>query len=104
MPTLGKPTVRRHFIPEWAEVRGLKQSEIARELGAEKGLVSRWFHGTLPGPDYQVRLAALFRIEPEALLRHPDDDWLARFFKDRDAAERERIKQAMELAWPRKSA
>jgi transcriptional regulator with XRE-family HTH domain len=98
-----KRPVRRHFIAEWAESRGLRQIDIATELDVDKSLVSRWFAGHLPQAHYQEALAALFQVVPEALLRHPDDDWLARFFQGRQAEERERIKQAMELAWPLRS-
>lgn len=81
----------------------MRQVDIAEQLDVEKSQVSRWFGGQLPQPHWQERLAALFEIEPEALLRHPDHDWLARFFLERDQAERERIKQAIELSFPVKS-
>lgn len=75
---------------------------LIEELDVDKSQVYRWLKGQLPHADMQERIAALFQIEPEALLRHPDDDWLSRFFSGRDAAERDRIKKAMELAWPPK--
>lgn len=101
-----KRPVRRHFIAEWAEVRNLRQTDIVEQLAAagwdvDKGLVSRWFAGTLPQPRYQVALAALFEIEPEQLMQNPETDWLTRFFAGRSREEVERIKQAMELAWPK---
>lgn len=70
---------------------------------ARISLVSRWFSGSTPGLDWQQRLAALFHTEPESLFRHPDDDWIARFLKDRAEDEIERIKATLENAFPRKT-
>lgn len=95
---------RPHFVPEWAERRGLSQTDLAEELDADKSVVSRWFNGTTPGLVYQRKLAALFfddEEEAEALFRHPDDDWLARFFRGRSKDEIERIKQTLEAAFPK---
>ena len=100
----GKQPRRPHFLEEWAKKYGLKtQVELAEALGADKSIVSRWFNGASPSVEYQLKLAALFQIEdgPEALFRHPDDDWLAKFFKGRSQEERERIKQTLEVAFPR---
>jgi len=94
---------RPHFITEWAERRNLSQADLARELDADKSIVSRWFSGSTPGIDYQARLAALFNCEPEALFRHPDDDWLSRFFANRSQDEVERMKQLLELAFPKRT-
>ena len=94
---------RPHYIPEWAEARGLSQADLARELDADKSVVSRWFSGTTPGVEWQEKLAALFHCEPESLFRHPDDDWFARFFADRSRDELERIKRTLENAFPRRT-
>ena len=95
---------RPHFIAEWAEKRGLIQADIAREIGADKSLVSRWFNGATPSVEYQERLAALFSCEPDSLFRHPDDDWIARFLRGRSADEVERIKAMLEAGFPRMKA
>ena len=95
-----KQPIRRHFIAEWMEAHGLKPADLIEQLNVDKSQVYRWLKGQLPQPDMQERIAALFKVAPEALLRHPDDDWLSRFFQDRSAEDRARIKQAMELAWP----
>ncbi len=50
---------RPHYIAEWAELRGLTQADLARELGADKSVVSRWFNGTSPSQEWQERLAEL---------------------------------------------
>lgn len=99
----GKQPRRPHHLQDWAAKRKFSQADIARELGADKSLVSRWFSGSTPGLDWQQRLAALFHTEPESLFRHPDDDWIARFLKDRAEDEIERIKATLENAFPRKT-
>lgn len=95
---------RPHHIVDWAEKFGFKQVEIADQLGADKSVVSKWFSGTTPGVEYQEKLAALFHTDREGLFRHPDDDWLAKFFRDRTAEEIDRIKSTLETAFPRKRA
>lgn len=100
----GKQPRRPHHIPDWAELRSLTQADIVREIGVDKGTVSRWFGGSTPSHDWQERLAALLSTTPEGLFRHPDDDWLTKFFKDREREEIERIKATLEAAFPRKRA
>lgn len=39
----GKTPPRIHYLAEWAEKRGLIQADFAKETGADKGTVSRWF-------------------------------------------------------------
>jgi len=100
----GKQPRRPHFIQEWAEARGfVKPIDLANEIGADKSVVSRWYNGTTPGEEWQQRLAAAFNCEPESLFRHPDDDWLVRFFRDRSIEELKRMKQMLEAAFPRKT-
>lgn len=93
---------RPHFIREWAEKRGLEQADLVRDLGADKGVVSRWYSGSSPGVDWQEKLAAYFGCTPDALFRHPDDDWMAKFFAGRKREEIDRIKHMLEVAFPRK--
>lgn len=93
----GKEPNRIHYIVEWAEVRGLSQADIVKEIGADKGLVSRWFRGTTPGKEWRPKLEALFQIDEGALFRHPDDDWLTKFFKGRTEDERTKARQMLEL-------
>lgn len=95
---------RPHHIVDWAEARHLSQADIVREIGADKSIVSRWFNGTTPGLEWQEKLAALFHTTPEGLFRHPDDDWLTKFFQDRERDEIERIKATLEAAFPRRRA
>ncbi len=98
-----KQPMRPHFIKERVERRGLSQAEFAEEIGADKSQVSRWFKGQSPGKEWQERLAAYFDCEEEELFRHPDDDWMARLLRGRGADEIERIRQMIEIAFPRKS-
>ena len=95
---------RPHYIEAWAELRSLKAADIARAIDVDKSLVSRWFHGATPSVEYQQRLADLFHTSPEGLFRHPDDDWLTRFFADRSRDEVERIKRTLEAAFPLKAS
>lgn len=92
-----KTPQRIHFIPEWAEKRGLKQADIARELDVEKGLVSKWFRGTLPKFDYLERLSSLLATDVSGLFRHPDDDWLSQFFKDKTEEQKEQAIDMLKL-------
>lgn len=94
---------RPHFIKEWANRRHLTQADLARELGADKSLVSRWFSGSTPGVDWQERLAGLFSCDPDALFRHPNDDWIKRFFEGRSEDEIEHIRKSLEITFPKKS-
>ena len=93
---------RPHFIPEWAERRGYEtQADLVRALGADKSVVSRWYSGASPTEEYQKKLAALFHCdEPDAIFRHPDDDWLSRFFRNKSLDEIKRAKQLLETAFP----
>ena len=93
---------RPHYIPEWAEHRGfVTQAELAEELNVDKSVVSRWYSGGSPGKRHQVALAELFQCERESLFRHPDDDWLTRFFRDKTREEVQRAKTLLEAAFPR---
>lgn len=98
----GKQPRRPHFIKEWAELRGYDtQAELVEALNVDKGTVSRWYAGASPGEEWQEKLRALFNIEDETgVFRSPDDDWLVRFFKDRQPEEIDRIKQTLEAAFP----
>lgn len=91
----GKTPKRVHYIAEWAEKRGLKQADIAKEIGADKGLVSRWLSGTIPKAGYLKQLRDLFHAEEvSSLFRHPDDDWIAKMFRDKSDQQKD---QAMEM-------
>lgn len=67
-------------------------------------MVSRWFDGATPSEPSQEKLAALFQTDREGIFRHPDDDWLKKFFQDRSNDEIDRIKKTLEAAFPKKQA
>lgn len=94
---------RPHHVVDWCELRGLTQADLAREIGADKSLVSRWFSGTTPNKEYQIKLAAFFGTDEEGIFRHPYDDWLTKFLRGRSSSEMERIKTTLEAAFPRKT-
>jgi len=94
---------RPHFIAEWAERRGFEtQASLAKQLDADKSVVSRWYDGASPTTEYQEKLAALFGHpgEPEIIFRHPDSDWMARFLQDKTEDDMTRIKRILESAFP----
>lgn len=92
-----KTPIRIHFIVEWAEKRNLKQADIVREIGADKGLVSRWFDGTVPKAEWLDKLAEMFGTDVHGLFRHPDDDWLAKLFRDKTQEQREQAINMLRL-------
>lgn len=97
-----EPATRIHFIPEWAEELGLEPEDLMEQLGVDKSQVWRWYNkGQLPQEETRKRIADLFGVKPEALLRHPDENWMIQFFDGRQKPERETIKQMMERAWPK---
>ena len=59
----GRTPHRIHFIPEWAERRGLKQADVARELAVDKSSVSRWWKGALPETQHLEPLARFLGAE-----------------------------------------
>jgi transcriptional regulator with XRE-family HTH domain len=91
---------RPHHIQDWAQARGLSQSELAVAIDADKGLVSRWYSGSSPAERWQKKLAAFFGCTPEALFRPPDDEWVAHFFEGRSQEEKDRIKDTLKVAFP----
>ncbi|HEY8066591.1 MAG TPA: helix-turn-helix transcriptional regulator [Methylosinus sp.] len=93
---------RVHFIAEWLEHRGLSQAEIVRELGVNKGTVSKWCSGALPAEDNLRALAAFLELEPVELFRHPQDDWLTRFFMNRSTEQLKQMVATLNAAFPRK--
>ncbi len=99
-------STRRHFIREWMERRTYKPVDIVKGIGADKGLVSRWLNkGVVPGDDHLEALAGFLGADdPMALFRHPDDDWMARFLRDRPEEEVTRIREVLERAFPKKVA
>lgn len=113
-PQFTNAEYRFHYIPEWAAHRSMRQSDIMRALGVDKSTVFRWFEGTIPAEKHLIALSSVFNCEIESLFRHPDDDWLVRFFRDqtdlkdafrgRDSDELARMRQLLDLTFPKKVA
>jgi transcriptional regulator with XRE-family HTH domain len=98
----GKQPNRPHYVQAWAEHRGFTRAvDLAAALEIDKSVVSRWYSGSTPNQESQEKLAELFHNERESLFRHPDDDWMAKFFRDRSHEELERMKTMLEAAFPR---
>lgn len=103
----GNQPPRRHFIPEWAERRHMNQADLLRALSrlegepADKSTVSRWWAGSMPNRKHLKMLQGVFALEDfRDLFRHPDDDWMARFFKRMSEEERVRAKVILEQTFP----
>lgn len=92
-----KPPIRLHFIPEWTKKLNLSQADICRMVGADKSLVSRWFDETVPRQEYLEKLADLFGTDVHGLFRHPDDDWISKFFRDKTEEEKHRAIDMLRL-------
>lgn len=110
-----KQPIRRHYLPEWLEAKGLKPMDLVNllndpdrpmELGEiEKSQVYRWIDGQMPGPANQKRIMGALEEEPDALMRHPIiDEWAGKFFRDRNMDELQRIKNTLEMAFPKRDA
>lgn len=111
----GKEPVRRHFLKEWLDDKGMTPTELLEALndpersmdlpGIDKSQVYRWLKGQMPQKAMQVRIAAALEMkDPAELLRAPQDDWLTKFFEERSLEEKERARQMLEAAFPKKSA
>lgn len=99
------------------EHRGVSPMDLLDSLNdsgeqpIDKTQVYRWIRGNLPMPATMVRIAAALSVldietgepAPEALLRHPNEDWIARKLQGRSPDEVERIKQMIDLAFPDKT-
>ena len=90
-----------HYIAEWAERRGLKQSDIVAEMNVDKSTVSRWFKGHVPLEKHLIVLVDVLSLDgiPD-LFRHPDEDWIFRMFQKRSKDELKRIVAMMRAAFP----
>lgn len=100
----GKTPVMKHYLPEWAASRGKEQVDLVRDLGADKGTVSRWFSGVIPTDEYLEKIAHYFQWEDaRTIFRHPDDDWITRLFQGREEEERKRMLNTLETAFPKRN-
>jgi len=95
--------VKIHYIGEWMEHRGKSVADMVEALDlSTPSQVYRWLKGQKPQNDMLIRIAAFLEADPpEALLRHPLDDWMTRFFQGRSEDEKRAIVEMMQKAWGR---
>lgn len=100
---------RPHFIAAWLIMADAQPRELMHFTGADKSLVSRWFNGTSPSKKYQIKIVEFLRmklhlasLEPDAIFRDPNLEWIAQFVRGRDVDEMKRIRSTLETAFPRK--
>ena len=107
----GRAPVRRHFLKEWLEHKGLSVPDLLVLLNddersmdlprIDKSQAYRWMKGQLPQAPTQRRIADVLGLEdPADLLRPPEDDWFVRFFSRRSEAELRRVRDLLEAAFP----
>lgn len=113
----GKQSFRRHYLGEWMEERGMDPMEFLDAINEGAGMevsiidksqVYRWLKGQLPQKKTQMRIAAALGLldietnapDPEMLLAHPAQIWIAGKLKGRSRDEINRVKQAVEAVLP----
>lgn len=97
----GKQPVRRHYIAEWLDAKGMTPVDLLNTLNdpersmdlteVDKSQVYRWLKGQLPHPSMQGRISGAlgFADEPEKILQDPTIDWLYQFFRDKTDEQKE---------------
>ena len=74
--TTAEPTRRKpvHYMREWRLARGMRQEDLAKEIGTVKSLVSRYETGeTGMTFDLQLRVMQALRIMPNEFFLPPPD-------------------------------
>ena len=95
---------RKHFIKEWIERRDMKQADVVRGMGVDKGAVSRWCAGYMPGDKNLEPLIKFLQLEnPIDLFHHPDQIWIWRFLEGRSEIETAHIQKSLEVIFPKKN-
>ena len=104
-----KRPIRRHYLAEWLEARGLKAMDLVELLNdpersseyseIDKTQVYRWLRGQMPQPAMQLRIAAAlgFEDDPDKLLQDPTLDWLSDFFRDKTEEQKDKAIQMLKL-------
>jgi len=75
--TTAEPIRRKpvHYMREWRLVRGMRQEDLAKEIGTVKSLVSRYVTGeTGMTFDLQLRVMEALRIMPNEFFLAPPDE------------------------------
>lgn len=88
---------KTQYLSEWGEKRRIRQIDLVEITGIDKSLISKWWkkRNSPTKPTHIEALAkALNLADPEAIFRHPDEEWILNFFK---LATREEILKAQEV-------
>lgn len=113
----GKRPFRRHYLREWLDERDMEPMELLDALNEaasmespiiDKSQVYRWLKGALPHPPTQIRIAAALELldpetgepDPQMLMVHPAQVWMALKIRGRSQDDIERMKQMIDLAFP----
>lgn len=90
--------MRRIYLSEWREAKGLSQKQLADRLGCDVMTVSRWeLHKVAVSTDALAALAEALGgdfMEPEDLYHHPEAPTPNQLLRDQSPAIRE---QAMSI-------
>lgn len=107
----GKSSFRRHYLAEWLSARDMSPMDLHRLLNEpesaetfiDKKQVYRWVdEGKLPHAPTMARIADALKLDsPEDLHRHPNEDWIAKFLRDRSEEELDRIRRSLEVTFPK---
>ena len=114
---LNREPFRRHYLAEWLEENDMKPMELLDALNEPAGMdpvvidksqVYRWLKGQLPHRSTQVRIAAALNLldaftgepNPELLMSHPAQVWIARKVSGLEPEDIERLKTIIESAFP----
>jgi len=104
-------------LKEWLDDRNMTAMELLDLLNEAAGMdpividksqVYRWLKGQLPHRQTQIRIADALQLvdkdtgepDPERLLTHPAQDWIARKVSKLEPTEIERMKELISIAFP----
>ncbi|MBZ9873112.1 helix-turn-helix domain-containing protein [Mesorhizobium sp. BR1-1-9] len=96
--------MKTHYIGEWMEHREKNVKDMVEALDVSPSQVYRWLKGQKPQDESFLQIADFLQADPpEALLRHPLDDWMTKFFRDKTVEEAKAIQALLEKAYPPKT-